>query len=167
MFYHAQVTGEIAVNVRNCSLCGLTKPLRDFHRRADGHQWWCKACRRTYDAAYYLGTRDLRRTQRRQRQVVLTARMRALKQDPCMDCGGRFHPVAMTFDHRPGTVKIRDLATLAQRGCTGLFNEELKKCDLVCANCHAVRTFMRREEKRQQRSPVAIREPGSPYVIAA
>ena len=34
---------------------------------------------------------------------------------------GCVHPVAMTFDHRPGTNKINDLATLARSGCTGLF----------------------------------------------
>jgi len=52
----------------------------------------------------------------------------------------------MTFDHRPGTKKVNDLATLAISGCTGLFQEELSKCDLVCANCHAVRTYLRREQ---------------------
>jgi cob(I)alamin adenosyltransferase len=58
----------------------------------------------------------------------------------------------MTFDHRPGTEKLRDLATLAARGLTGLFERELGKCDLVCANCHAVRTFCRREEDRAKRN---------------
>jgi len=95
--------------------------------------------------------------------------MRELKDNPCVDCGGRFHPVAMTFDHRPGTAKVNDLATLAPRGCAGLFEEELAKCDLVCANCHAVRTYLRREEARATRrggSPPSISDPAARYLIA-
>jgi hypothetical protein len=125
-------------------MCGVEKAMTEFHRRGDGYQRWCKSCRRAYDAAYYKATQDLRRLQRRERGERLVALMRELKTAPCMDCGQRFHPVAMTFDHRPGTTKVRDLATLARRGCTGLFYAELKKCDLVCANCHAIRTLLRR-----------------------
>jgi hypothetical protein len=82
--------------------------------------------------------------------------MRELKENPCVDCGGRFHPAAMTFDHRPGTKKVKDLATLAISGCTGLFKEELSKCDLVWSNCHAIRTYLRREQARVNalRAPV-------------
>ena len=86
-----------------------------------------------------------------------------------MDCGERFHPAAMTFDHRPDTEKIGDLAELAGRGLTGLFDLELPKCDLVCANCHAIRTFLRREEARRRRAgePATVSEDGLAYVIRA
>ena len=95
--------------------------------------------------------------------------MRELKAGPCMDCGERFHPAAMTFDHRPGTEKVRDIATLAGRGLTGLFDQELAKCDLVCANCHAIRTFRRREEARIARAGESpnISEAAGAYLIRA
>jgi hypothetical protein len=134
--------------MRRCSLCGVLKSVDEFHRRGDGSQWWCKECRRAWDAKYYATTSDLRGLQRRERGERLVARMRVLKENPCVDCGGRFHPAAMTFGHRPGTKKVNDLATLAISGCTGLFEEELSKCDLVCSNCHAVRTYLRRVEAR-------------------
>lgn len=48
----------------------------------------------------------------------------------------------MDFDHRPGTEKVRNVA--AMRGCSlKRLLEEIKKCDLVCANCHRLRTFQR------------------------
>ncbi|HKY50143.1 MAG TPA: hypothetical protein VJP45_02690, partial [Candidatus Limnocylindria bacterium] len=88
-----------------------------------------------------------------------------LKRNPCVDCGGVFHPAAMTFDHRPGTTKVADLASLAHRGCTGLFDDELEKCDLVCANCHAVRTYQRREQMRAAAN--SLSEPVAAYLVAA
>jgi len=50
----------------------------------------------------------------------------------------------MTFDHRPGATKRDDVSALVGHGCTDLARAEIEKCDLVCANCHAVRTYMRR-----------------------
>lgn len=99
---------------------------------------------------------------------MLTARMRELKSVPCLDCGGTFHPSAMTFDHRPGTEKVADLASLARDGCTGLFEQELSKCDVVCANCHALRTFLRREEARGRppQPPAQLLDPALTYLTA-
>ncbi len=157
-------------SLRRCSLCGVWRPASEFHRRGQGHQRWCKECRRGWDARYYAATSELRRRQRRDRSKRLVARMRELKENPCVDCGGRFHPVAMTFDHRPGTKKIADLATLARSGCTGLFEAELAKCDLVCANCHALRTYLRREQdqaERRKTSTASISESAARCLITA
>jgi hypothetical protein len=95
--------------------------------------------------------------------------MRELKAFPCMDCGGTFHPAAMQFDHRPGTTKVADLASLARDGSTHLFGLELAKCDLVCANCHAIRTFERREEQRAVKRPSdrSLSETPAVYLVAA
>ncbi len=53
----------------------------------------------------------------------------------------------MTFDHLPGTMKVNDISTLVLRGCTQMAIEEMTKCELVCANCHSVRTFLRRTSR--------------------
>ena len=70
---------------------------------------------------------------------------RELKADkPCADCGGVFHYAAMEWDHRPGTEKSAIVSALvAQTNSRRRVLEEIAKCDLVCANCHAVRTFER------------------------
>jgi hypothetical protein len=67
----------------------------------------------------------------------------AQKDGPCIDCGGRFHHQAMHFDHRHPDLKdfIVSSASLRPRE---LVIAEIAKCDLICANCHAVRTWMRR-----------------------
>lgn len=75
----------------------------------------------------------------------MAAWARALKADkPCVDCGGVFHPAAMAWDHLPGAEKVGDISTLARRSSRERILAEISKCELVCANCHAVRTFERR-----------------------
>ena len=63
----------------------------------------------------------------------------------CADCGYREHPAALDFDHRPGTTKVRDIKQGQQLGWEAL-KAEIAKCDVVCANCHRIRTVERREE---------------------
>lgn len=62
---------------------------------------------------------------------------------PCGDCGGTFHPAAMQWDHRPGEGKARCAGNMWAAPLEAI-HTEIAKCDLVCANCHAVRTFERR-----------------------
>jgi len=99
-----------------------------------------------YDAAYWQKTRDARLARRRQRLSATIAWNRELKQaTPCAGCGGTFHPDAMSWDHLPGTVKLDDISNLIRRRFRRqVIIEEMAKCELVCANCHAVRTFERR-----------------------
>ena len=65
---------------------------------------------------------------------------------PCFDCGTTFHPAAMQYDHRPGEKKLFQLSVAHTRN-RARFEAERKKCDLVCANCHAVRTYERVQQR--------------------
>jgi len=66
------------------------------------------------------------------------------KKRPCADCGGMFDPVCMDFDHRPGEIKTDSVSHLISRRAWGLIEAEIKKCDVVCANCHRIRTYRKR-----------------------
>ena len=70
------------------------------------------------------------------------ARSDALKGGPCVDCGGRFPPECMDWDHRPGEVKTAEVGAL-RSGSLERMLAEIAKCDLVCANCHRIRTRAR------------------------
>ena len=63
---------------------------------------------------------------------------------PCADCGKTYAPGAMEFDHLPGYEKIADLSKTRSFGLAE-FIDEVKKCDIVCANCHRIRTAVRHE----------------------
>ncbi len=72
-----------------------------------------------------------------------------LKSKPCTDCGNTFPTCCMDFDHRPGTVKTYNLGSMfAHHYSRELIETELDKCDLVCSNCHRVRTRDRRTGNR-------------------
>lgn len=64
-----------------------------------------------------------------------------LKSEPCMDCGVAYPPHVMDFDHRDPAEKTDVINTLMKRGSWKKLNEEIDKCDVVCANCHRERTW--------------------------
>ena len=131
--------------MKKCGRCGLVKPLDDFHRRGEnGRQLLCKPCRNLYDREYHQRTRprqlDLKQIVRQFR----VAWMWELKSSaPCADCDKVFHPVQMSWDHRPGTLKLNDVGLMTHYR-RELVMQEIAKCDLVCLNCHALRTHLRR-----------------------
>ena len=57
--------------------------------------------------------------------------------------GGFFHHAAMTWDHLPGREKVNEVSNLRRTSRKAVL-AEIAKCELVCANCHAVRSFERR-----------------------
>jgi len=70
----------------------------------------------------------------------------------CTDCHTSFpdNPEVYEFDHI-----VDDKAAGISRLLTGAWATlaaELKKCELVCCNCHIIRTTRRREEKRRVRN---------------
>jgi hypothetical protein len=138
-YYQAQL--------KRCPRCGQTKPRSEFHaakRRADGVQSVCKACRSEIDHARY--ERKQGRTVPRQKlsDRGRTAWMLSLKAGrPCSDCGGTYPRQVMQWDHLPGFEKLGDISTSSRGKPREAVLEEIAKCELVCANCHALRTFRR------------------------
>ena len=137
---------SIVTTMKRCGLCGAIKPLDEFHLYTrQGRQRWCKPCRKEYDRAYHARYAEKRRLQAKERRIRLVRLNQHLKAfGSCADCGGRFHPASMEWDHVPGHTKHDDVSSLARAGKTRQFHAELAKCELVCANCHAVRSYERR-----------------------
>lgn len=62
----------------------------------------------------------------------------------CLDCGVLYPPYVLDFDHVRGT-KRDDISTLVHKGRSlRVLSSEIAKCDLICANCHRVRTHRRK-----------------------
>jgi len=119
-----------------------------FYRMGDGFQAYCKPCRKIIDQEYFARTREIRYEQVRARRQQLAKWVEQIKtSQACADRGVVYHPAAMTFDHLPGTEKVDNVSDLVRRGQKKLAQLEILKCEIVCANCHAIRTYDRRRAK--------------------
>ena len=121
------------------------------------------ACRdqRPANVAYYRRNRasEIARVQVRQRGTVEL--LRGLRERPCMDCGGSFEPHQMDFDHRSDAMKsFRLTSGDALLRPTAVILDEAAKCDVVCANCHRIRTWQRHQARPPCR-PWGVALPGS------
>jgi hypothetical protein len=63
----------------------------------------------------------------------------AAKDVPCMDCKQKFPSFVMDFDHRDPSIKLFGVGKNMGRSVATLL-AEIAKCDVVCANCHRIRT---------------------------
>lgn len=86
------------------------------------------------------------RRKKHEKRLEIKAAINALKARPCMDCGQTFDPVCMDFDHRDPSTKRKSVAWMIAHGMNAVL-AEIEKCDLVCANCHRLRTHRSRDHK--------------------
>ena len=73
-----------------------------------------------------------------------TDALKALREVPCHDCGQEFPYYVMEFDHTRGEKMFNVPALMASSVNSPRVQTELAKCDVVCANCHKIRTHTRR-----------------------
>lgn len=77
--------------------------------------------------------------------VALREWMQELKSKPCCDCGKNFPMCCMDFDHRIDEKKMYNIGSMfAHHYSRKLIESELAKCELVCSNCHRIRTQKRK-----------------------
>ena len=81
---------------------------------------------------------------RRKRYERRWTDLRALKLlRGCTDCGYEDNSDALEFDHLPGTDKKFGVSECYRVSDASLI-AELNKCEVVCSNCHSIRTATRR-----------------------
>ena len=115
---------------------------RDPVRALAWHRAW-----RARNPDYY---KTYNKAHGRKRREERTALIRAFKNRPCVDCGGEFPPVCMDFDHKLwGKGTRKSMSERASRMPLDKLQAELQTCDVVCANCHRIRT----EKQRDARKP--------------
>lgn len=61
----------------------------------------------------------------------------------CSVCGYNEDPVAMHFDHKDPKTKKKSIAHMLEYAIKTLI-EEIRKCDVLCANCHCIKTHRER-----------------------
>lgn len=131
-------------NERICAKCNVQQPLENFrqfkHQKTGKfyREGQCDTCRVRYAQEYvWPGLKALRS----QKHAIVDE----LKRAPCIDCGHTFPSVCMDFDHVRGVKKASITQIVAAHWSVDVLMTELEKCELVCANCHRIRTHKNRE----------------------
>ena len=108
--------------MKTCGRCGEAKPRDAFYRKtATQYQSYCKSCFNAYCVERW-----------RQRKIAAIEHLGGV----CQDCGYHEHPAAMQFHH----LREKDVSwTKLRLRSWERIVEELDKCVLLCANCHAIR----------------------------
>ncbi|HEV2250444.1 MAG TPA: hypothetical protein VGT60_08055 [Candidatus Limnocylindria bacterium] len=148
---------------RSCAKCGKRKAGSDFHRSRTGRFSYCGDCRRAYDRRYYAERgKEARLARVKVWRGEARAWMAALKEGrACADCGGVFAPFVMHWDHLPGHLKVAEVSAMVGNRRRDVVIEELAKCELVCANCHVIRTV------RRARRTIAEEPAGYQYSVVS
>ena len=140
---------------RRCGKCAKWKPLTEEFWQRDarkfaGFRYTCKTCRLSYEKASRLAQASQEGRKFTARDV-LTKRDKKLivnqvkQETPCADCSEYYPHYVMDFDHRTDVVKVAAVSAMLNMSFTWAdIESEMDKCDLVCANCHRIRTHERR-----------------------
>jgi hypothetical protein len=145
---------ETVEALRCCSRCGLLKPVSQYTWKDKGRRRRQAYCRECMNAAWRDWYRDEDNRARHVAQVALRRQRRStrhrqliseLKSQPCSDCGQTYPPYVMDFDHVAD--KTGEVSKFVYTYGTVRLLEEIERCDLVCANCHRMRTYRRRREE--------------------
>ena len=85
------------------------------------------------------GARALRT---RQKQMALLHEYK--EKIGCHDCNAIFPHYILEFDHKPEFKKLDGVYRVLKNFGIEKAWEEVAKCDVVCANCHKIRTYNRK-----------------------
>lgn len=135
------------MSTKLCPRCEDTLSTNKFNRnrsRKDGLQAYCKSCQNKYNNETYHKSSTWREqilqakknSRRRAQEFMWTI----LINSSCADCGIS-NPLVLEFDHKDPTTKKDNVSTMVARGLgVSSISAEIDKCEVVCANCHRIRT---------------------------
>jgi len=134
-----------------CDTCKILKPIDDFHKRKvarDGHSSRCKQCQKEYQQKHYAKNKKRIYDNNINRRKRLAEEVNKLKDFPCIDCGQKYEPFCMDFDHVSD--KVMNVSKMVHETFSlKKIKEEIAKCELVCILCHRDRTYKRLLEQER------------------
>lgn len=130
----------------------LSSCLADYQPRCSKHKWYNiimpvlhenrKEYRSAYIRKHYAANKQYYIQKATDRRKNLKKFIDELKSKPCTDCKILYKPYVMQFDHLEG--KEFNISQASRKGYSNQrVLDEVSKCELVCANCHAERTHGR------------------------
>jgi hypothetical protein len=133
-FLKAQYVGKDKKLCKNCNTYKSWPtefPSKGNNKKGEKiYRHMCKPCWRPFE----------RTKERKKIEKCRDFMVDFLLQNPCVDCGNSDIRV-LEFDHIKE--KNTDVSILLSNGKLKRLQEEIKLCEVVCANCHRIRTMRR------------------------
>lgn len=96
--------------------------------------------------AYHIGKGQKEKTRARTTRSRTLAKRKIweIKEESgCVDCKEKYPHYMLEFDHLPEFEKLDSPTQIMHKYSWERAMEEISKCDIVCANCHKIRTWQR------------------------
>ena len=125
--------------MKRCIGCGIEKTLDSYHKRVaskDGLANKCKECIKTDTREYYSGNSKRIRAARVNTYKKKTAFIKLVKESVGCSCCDEVDAVVLDFHHEGYEKKSFALGSNGADHSFKMIIEEMKKCIVVCANCH-------------------------------
>lgn len=135
---------------KKCTLCDKELDIENFpiiNYKTNKISSRCGECKREYDRKYWEANKNNRNVIKNENTKINRNKKRKfivdfLKTSKCFDCENNDWRV-LEFDHRDRKIKEFNLANSVQYSIERI-QKEIDKCDVVCANCHRIRTIKQR-----------------------
>ncbi len=138
--------------MRKCTKCTILKPENEFYikdSKTNRLHTQCKDCYREHRATFYAKHYQKYKEQYQIRAKLRREKVKTMYRDyivsylnthPCVDCGESDIRV-LELDHVDPTIKKFSVSQGVRLGYSQKdIEEEVKKCQVLCANCHKKRT---------------------------
>lgn len=130
-----------------CYKCKNRKDIKEFFKnrtRRDGYNSQCRECYSPYQRKWYKSNKKKHKSNAmiRKNKSILKTKTQVLcylRDHPCVDCGEK-DPIVLEFDHVRGRKRFNISSMINGNYSTKRVFEEIKKCEVRCANCHRRRT---------------------------
>lgn len=146
--------------MKRCSICKLDKDESEFNKnkaKKDGLNTLCRECSNKRSKRYYAENQEhhckvVRKRNLKRQKEAQDYVLSVLTGAKCTDC-----PVTdvrvLEFDHvKSKGKKLKHVSKMINEGYgIEMLQKEIAKCEIVCANCHRIRTFERTPSYRNKK----------------
>lgn len=134
-----------------CDTCKIPKAYSEFNKnksKKDGLNSICRECSGKRSRRYYKEKgeehkKNVVERNKKNRKVLQDYILMHFKSNFCKDCENSDVRV-LEFDHLPEFKKSKDISRMISDSVSiNTLQKEMDKCEVVCSNCHKIRTVER------------------------
>ena len=132
--------------MKKCCRCKQEKDEKCFSKKWNRMQSACRDCHKLYASEHYKLNKDYyltRNIKNRQKNKMIFYEF--LDSKSCVDCWNSDRRV-LEFDHI--SWKSFNIGNKIQDSKLSSLMKEINKCEIVCCNCHRIRTLIRAWSKK-------------------